>query len=224
MPAVLLIRHGQASFGATDYDVLSGLGERQATAVHAEIVRRGVVGTRLVAGGQHRQRDTALPWTEREGQLELDGRWNEYDSADVLGAHSPADASLERPVGASGETLDTREFQSLLDAALLAWIDAGATSTARESWPAFQGRCCAALTTLLDGLGAGETALVFTSGGVISALAARLLGLPDSAMVAFNHVVVNAAITKVVSGRRGVSLISFNEHGHLEHDHLVTYR
>jgi len=40
----------------------------------------------------------------------------------------------------------------------------------------------------------------------------------------FNHVVVNAAITKVVSGRRGVSLISFNEHGHLEPDQLVTYR
>jgi len=199
MPSVLLIRHGQASFGATDYDVLSDLGERQAAAVHAEIVRRGVVGARLVAGGLHRQRDTALPWTKREGELEIDGRWNEYDSADVLGAHSPADASLERPVGASGEALGTREFQSLLDAALLAWIDADADSTAREPWPAFQGRCRAAL-------------------------AARLLGLPDSAMVAFNHVVVNAAITKVVSGRRGVSLVSFNEHGHVEQDHLVTYR
>jgi broad specificity phosphatase PhoE len=224
MPSVLLIRHGQASFGATNYDVLSDLGERQAAAVHAEILRRGVVAARLVAGDLHRQQDTALPWTEREGELEIDARWNEYDSGDVLGAHSPADASLERPVGASGEALGTREFQSLLDDALLAWIDAGAESNAREPWPAFQGRCRAALTTLVDGLGAGETALAFTSGGVISALAAQLLGLPDSAMVAFNHVVVNAAITKVVSGRRGLSLVSFNEHGHLEPEHLVTYR
>jgi broad specificity phosphatase PhoE len=224
MPSVLLIRHGQASFGATDYDVLSDLGARQAVAVHGEIARRGVVGARLVAGDLRRQRDTALPWTERDAELEIDARWNEYDSADVLAAHSPADASLERPVGASGEALGTREFQSLLDVALLDWIDAGADGTAREPWPAFQGRCHAALTTLVDGLGGGETALVFTSGGVIAALAARLLGLPDSAMVAFNHVVVNAAITKVVSGRRGLSLISFNEHGHLEPEHLVTYR
>jgi broad specificity phosphatase PhoE len=224
MPSVLLIRHGQASFGATDYDVLSDLGERQAAAVHADLERRGVVGARLVAGGLRRQRDTALPWTKRRAELEIDLRWNEYDSADVLGAHSPADASLERPIGAGGESLGTREFQSLLDDALLAWIDAGADSTAREPWPAFQGRCRAALTTLVDGLGAGETALVFTSGGVIATLAARLLGLPDSAMLAFNHVVVNAAITKVVSGRRGVSLVSFNEHGYLEPDHLVTYR
>ncbi len=224
MPSVLLIRHGQASFGATDYDVLSELGERQAAAVHAETVRRGVVDARLVAGGLRRQRDTALPWAERVEELEIDARWNEYDSADVLGAHSPAAASLERPVGADGEALGTREFQGLLDEALLAWIAAGADSTASEPWPAFQGRCGAALTTLIEGLGGGETALVFTSGGVISALAGRLLGLPDSAMVAFNHVVVNAAITKVVRGRRGVSLVSFNEHGHLEPDHLVTYR
>ena len=224
MPSVLLIRHGQASFGATDYDVLSDLGERQAGAVHAEIVRRGVAGTRLVAGAMRRQRDTALPWTEREAELEIDPRWNEYDSADVLGAHSPAAASLERPVGAGGEALGTREFQTLLDDALKAWIDAGANSTASEPWPAFQGRCAAALTELVDGLGSGETALAFTSGGVIAALAARLLGLPDRAMVAFNHVVVNAAITKVVSGRRGMSLVSFNEHGHLEPDHLVSYR
>lgn len=224
MPSVLLIRHGQASFGATDYDVLSDLGERQAAAAHAEIVRRGVVGARLVAGDLRRQRDTALPWTTRAGDLDIDARWNEYDSADVLGAHSPAAASLERPIGAGGEALGTREFQSLLDEALLGWINAGADSTAREPWPVFQGRCRAALATLVDGLGAGETALVFTSGGVIAALAARLLGLPDSAMVAFNHVVVNAAITKVVSGRRGMSLISFNEHGHLEPHHLVTYR
>lgn len=54
MPSVLLIRHGQASFGATDYDVLSDVGERQAAAVHAEIVRRGVGDARLVAGGLHR--------------------------------------------------------------------------------------------------------------------------------------------------------------------------
>src|ERR1700722_6504263 len=138
MPSVLLIRHGQASFGATDYDVLSDLGERQAAAVHAEVVRRGVVGARLVAGDLHRQLDTALPWTERGGELEIDPRWNEYDSADVLRAHSPVDASLEQPVGASGEALGTREFQGLLDVALLAWIDAGVDSAAREPWPAFQ--------------------------------------------------------------------------------------
>jgi hypothetical protein len=37
-------------------------------------------------------------------------------------------------------------------------------------------------------------------------------------------VTVNAGVTKVVRGRSGTTLVSFNEHGHLEADGLVTYR
>ena len=40
MGVVLLVRHGQASFGAADYDVLSPLGERQAAATGAVPGRR----------------------------------------------------------------------------------------------------------------------------------------------------------------------------------------
>jgi broad specificity phosphatase PhoE len=82
----------------------------------------------------------------------------------------------------------------------------------------------AALDDAVGGLASGETGLVITSGGVIAACCARLLGVPASAFVAFNHVVVNAAVTKVVHGRRGTSLVSFNEHAHLEPEGLVTYR
>ena len=35
MPSVLLVRHGQASFGSDDYDVLSEVGHRQAEVVAA---------------------------------------------------------------------------------------------------------------------------------------------------------------------------------------------
>jgi broad specificity phosphatase PhoE len=157
-------------------------------------------------------------------ELAIDAGFNEYEAADVLGAHSGAGASLERPVGAQGQPLGSREFQTLLDEALGAWIDAGEGGPAAETWPAFAGRAEAALEGVMSGLGKGATGLVFTSGGVIGALAARLLGLPDRAMIAFNHVSVNGSVTKVVGGRRGLSLISFNEHLHLESAGLVTYR
>ena len=51
-----------------------------------------------------------------------------------------------------------------------------------------------------------------------------MLGLPGAALVAFNHVAVNGAVTKLVGGRRGISLISFNEHLHLQRAGLITYR
>jgi hypothetical protein len=41
-----------------------------------------------------------------------------------------------------------------------------------------------------------------------------------------NRVTVNAGITKLVSGRGGITLLSFNEHPHFEAEaaELLTYR
>ena len=221
MPSVLLIRHGQASYAGPDYDVLSERGVRQARA--AREVLAGVPAARLVCGDLRRQLDTAAAWEAGE-ELAVDPRWNEYDAGDVLAAHSGAPSSLERPVDQDGRPIDSRDFQALLDRALLGWIEAGADSPAHETWPAFRERVWGALNDLTGSLGSGETGLAFTSGGVIGALAAAALGLGDESMVAFNHVSVNGAFTKLVAGRRGISLISFNEHAHLERDGLVTYR
>jgi hypothetical protein len=67
--------------------------------------------------------------------------------------------------------------------------------------------------------------VVFTSGGPVSWVTAALTdgGVPSWRRMA--DVVVNSSVTKVVAGGRGVSLISFNEHSHLEADKaLITYR
>jgi len=50
LPAVLLVRHAQASFGAADYDVLSGLGADQAAAAYDAVRRLGGDGARLISG------------------------------------------------------------------------------------------------------------------------------------------------------------------------------
>jgi broad specificity phosphatase PhoE len=224
VPSILLIRHGQASFASEDYDVLSETGARQAALVHRTLAPVVPEPASLISGSLRRQLDTATPWTGQDPALTIDPRFNEYDAGDVLGAHAAQGASLERPVDAAGQPLSSRDFQTLLDEALGAWIDAGAQGGASETWAAFSARCTAGLEAAMDGLGKGETGLVFTSGGVIGALAAALLGLPDRSMIAFNHVSVNGSISKVVGGRRGLSLISFNEHLHLEGEGLVTYR
>ena len=64
MPVVLLVRHGQASFGADDYDVLSDRGREQSEVVGRELARRGLRSPVAVAGSLRRQRHTAqiLNW------------------------------------------------------------------------------------------------------------------------------------------------------------------
>jgi broad specificity phosphatase PhoE len=213
MPTVYLIRHGQASFGSADYDVLSPTGVQQSKVLGEELSRRGVRASQVWSGTLSRQRATAaacLPVAGVDLPVVEDPRWNEYDHLALVQQSWPA-----------GQPLSTREFQRLLEEALLAWMsDAGST------WPGFRDGACAALDEMFAGLGKGGTALVFTSGGVISAICASLLGLAPEGLLAVNRTMVNASLTKVVRGPLGTSLVSLNEHAHFEgpNRELLSYR
>jgi broad specificity phosphatase PhoE len=214
VPTLLFVRHAQGSFGGADYDVLSERGHEQAVALVADLDRRGVAVTRVLSGTLARQRDTAVPIAEHFGrEVETDSRWNEYESDEILVSHASPAVTTGRQ----------REFQAQLDAALLSWI-AGAAGD--SSWPDFRGRVEAAFHELAHSLSSGETALVCTSGGPIAAVGVSLLGLPPDSFVALNRVLVNAGVTKVVTGSAGATLVSFNEHAYLERrdGSLVTYR
>jgi broad specificity phosphatase PhoE len=224
VPTVLLIRHGQASFGAADYDVLSPTGERQAEIAAAALERRGHRPSRIVTGSMRRQVDTAAAFAGPAS--EVDPRWDEYDPNDVLTHHSDSTARLDGTAAPEGEALTSKRFQAILEPALGAWIEMAEESPTRQSWPQFSGAGSAALEQLAGELGRGETAVVVTSGGTIAALAGGLLGAPALVFPALNRVMVNASVTKVVIGAGGVNLIGFNDHSHLEEidRELVTYR
>jgi len=227
MPILLLIRHAQASFGTADYDVLSERGHTQVEALHRSLIRRGVVADRIATGSLRRQRDTARPWADRVGAAAtIDERWNEYDDDDVLSHHSTVQTRLQRRPTGTGPALSSRDFQVVLDRALQEWIDAGPRSKCAQTWPQFLTEINQALEDLSDALLGGQTALAFSSSGVIAALAASLIGSPERAFVPLNRVSVNTAITKVIVGRNGKTLVSYNDHSHLEGaaDGLVTYR
>ena len=211
MPVVLLVRHGQASFGADDYDVLSDLGRTQSEVVGRELQRRGLRSPVVATGTLRRQQDTAaiaLPGMEPR----VDGRFDEYDHLGLLNRYAPPDPEHD---GTS------RSVQVLLDAALAEWVEDPA-----GGWDAFAGGAAAALDELVGSLGSGRDAVVFTSGGVVAAVCARLLGLGSAGVVALNRVTANGAVTKLVVGRGGTSLVAFNDHAHFEGEarELLTYR
>jgi len=227
MPVIYLIRHAQASFGDTSYDVLSELGHRQAGLLDESLASRGVRAARVEAGTPARQQDTARACPRSApGEPRIDPRWDEYDTAAVLTEHGGATPRSEQrtELGAPAG-ISSREFQALLDGALAGWIRAGESSSCPETWAAFQSRAVSALEDLARGLGSGEQAAVFTSGGVIAAICVALLEAPPEVFVTVNRVGVNSGVTKVMVGGSGARLVTFNEHGHLEHDRaLMTFR
>jgi broad specificity phosphatase PhoE len=226
VPTILLVRHGQASFGAADYDVLSPLGQQQSRALDAELQRRGARVDRVVCGTLRRQRDTVATLAAA-GRPSIDPRLNEYDSDGILIAHTDS-ALRQQSQGPPPPDVAaaSRSFQTVLDDGLRAWIAAGTSGPAAETYPAFAGRVRQSIEGVAAGLQSGQTALICTSSGVISAACTALMGLPDEAFIAFNRVTVNAGITTIAVGRGGRTLVSFNEHGYLEAagESLLSYR
>ncbi len=214
MPVVLLVRHGQASFGSDDYDVLSDVGREQSRVVGSELARRALRSPVVVCGSLLRQRDTAeiaLSFANLEAQPATDARWDEYDHLDLLKRYVAEDAAHD---GTS------KGVQVLLDQALAAWV-----SDPAGDWSSFSGGAMDALQAIVDSLAPGQDAVVFTSGGVIAAVASRLLGVGSAGVVGLNRVTMNGAITKLVVGSGGISLVAFNDHAHFEDRRdLVTYR
>ncbi|MEV7551005.1 histidine phosphatase family protein [Amycolatopsis sp. NPDC089917] len=218
MGAIYLVRHGQASFGAENYDQLSPRGFEQSTVVGEELLRRGVEFSQARSGSLARQRDTAATALKVLGSgiaVVEDERWNEYDHVDIAKHHA----------GGARQN-DSRAYQSALDSALSSWVSAGASGPCAETWPQFLERVKGALADVVASLGKGEHAVVFSSGGVIATACGALMGTPEAGLLKLNRVTVNAGITKLVSGRGGVTLLSFNEHPHFEAEaaELLTYR
>jgi broad specificity phosphatase PhoE len=216
MPVILLIRHAQASYGAVDYDVLSDLGHRQAAVLDSTLVDRAVTPAIVISGPARRQHHTARLCERTLGNVGVaqDGRWAEYDTDDVLARYADRPVRLD---GTRDASLSSQEFQVILDAALAEWLQArDRDSLSRQTWPRYLEQVSRALRDLAAKLESGQTALVFTSAGAIAAVCLSVLGLPATSFVALNRVQVNTGITKIVHGRRGTSLVSFNEHGHLE--------
>lgn len=213
MPVLHLVRHGQASYGSDDYDNLSEMGRAQAEAVGRELVRRSLRTPVAACGSLRRQRDTALLALAAAG-LDVtpmpDCRWDEYDMVQIVKRHVPA--------GTLPHDGTSRDFQRVLDLALAGWA-AGDT----DGWSAWVQGAQAALAEVAASLHSQQDGVVFTSGGVLAALTAALIGAPVESMVALNRVAVNGAITTVLVGGRGTTLLTFNDHAFLAREQ-VTFR
>ena len=217
MGVVLLIRHGQASFGTDDYDVLSETGWEQGRLVGDWLRERKVEPSAVVRGGMRRHRETAEAAGWRDARV--DPGWDEFDHGSVMAAH---------PAAPDGR-LDRREFQRIFELATARWSGGAHDGEYAEPWSAFRSRVRASFAAVVAQAGSGETSVVVTSGGPIGAICADLVD-PDADDAAharlwsrFNTVLVNTSLTRIVVGSTGARLLTFNEHPHLDGE-LLTYR
>jgi len=224
MGVLLLVRHGQASFGADDYDVLSETGWEQGRTLGRWLAAHGPLPTSAVHGGMRRHRETWEALASGAGlslTADVDEDWAEFDHTAVLARHA------ELTGGVVDHGVDRRAFQEQFEISTAHWSAAGADAGYPEPYDAFVARARAALDAAAARPG---PTLVVTSGGVIAALAA-LLVVPEGGAgtvlgpvwARFNTVIANTSVTRVIVGRTGSRLLTFNEHPHVGTE-LLTYR
>jgi broad specificity phosphatase PhoE len=235
MGAIYLLRHGQASFGAANYDQLSPTGHAQAQVLGQALRARGVQPEHVVCGSMQRHVETAqgalAAWADVPEltlpQTVTHAGVNEFDHENVIEVAQPRYADKAQMMVDMAATADPRRaFQKFFQDAVSRWVGGNHDDEYKEPWSVFKLRCVAALEDLVRQTPPKGTTLVFTSGGTISVICAHLLGLNDAQAFTINWTLANAGITKIQAGRDGLHLISVNEHAHVEgaQPPMLTYR
>ena len=212
MGTLYLVRHGQASFGADDYDNLSPLGHQQSQRLGAYFRERGLVFEAAIMGSLKRHRQT---FEGIQAGLQVPDLtplvWpglNEYDSHAVI--HTIHPEPLAKP--------DTPELYKhhfgLLRKGLQAWMRG---ETQPQGMPMFSDF----LQGIQDALAHvraqhSGNVLMVSSGGPISTAVGTLLGTPPESIIEMNMRIRNTAVSELVFNPKRLSLVSFNTINHLD--------
>lgn len=229
MGTVHLVRHGQASFGAADYDQLSPLGERQCEALGAHWRAQGQAFEAVYIGSlrRHRQSLDAIARGWRTGHGGGDGAqthaadaalanptvWpglNEYDPEALVRAVHPGPLSPARDPEA------VKQHFRLLREGLLAWMDGRSQPAGMPSHAAFLQGVSSALDDIRE-RHQGRPVLVVSSGGPIAHAVGHVLQAPPASVVELNLRIRNSSVSEFAFNAKRHSLVTFNTLPHLDH-------
>ncbi len=221
MGTLYLVRHGQASFGADDYDVLSDIGYRQAVRLGEWFRYKGIKFDAAFTGTLRRQMQTFAGINEGMGTAMDAAQWkglNEYDSDAVISAIHPH--KLEK---ATTPEMYRSHFRLLKDG-LKQWMDGVVSPKGMPEYTDF----VAGVTTLLDHVRTSfeGSVLVVSSGGPISTAVGHVLGTSPETTIELNLRIRNASVTEFAFTPKRHMLVTYNTLPHLdapEHAEWITY-
>ena len=221
MPTLYLIRHGQASFGADDYDQLSAMGQQQSLRLGQWFKSKGIAFDAALTGTLNRQIQTFAGISAGMG-LEIPvtrhAALNEYDSHAVIATVHPQ--PLARP---DSPELYRQHFR-LLKTGLLQWTEGRVSPQGMPSHANF----VAGIVEVLDAIRSQHSGnvLLVSSGGPIATAVGQVLGTSAATTIELNLRIRNASITEFAFTPKRHMLVSYNALPHLdapEHAGWVTY-
>ena len=212
MGSLYLVRHGQASFGAADYDQLSPRGHEQCRHLGAYWRERGQRFDAVFTGTLKRHVQSLAGIVEGYGEdlpaVALPGL-NEYDSEAVVHAVHP------EPLAAPTDPETVKQHFRLLRQGLLAWMRAETAPAGMPTHADFAAGVADALARVLA-LGVGKQILIVSSGGPIATAVSQVLDCPPETFVELNLRIRNSAVTEFAFNPKRHHLVTFNALPHLD--------
>jgi broad specificity phosphatase PhoE len=212
MGTLYLVRHGQASFGAADYDQLSELGTRQCHALGRYFAERDLQFEAVIVGPLRRHAQSLAALADGHGSLPEALAWpglNEYDSEALIHAIHPG------PLAKPDSPEVYRAHFRLLRQALAAWMAGTITPRGMPRYADF----VAGVTGALDHVRAQHegNVLIVSSGGPISTAVGQVLGTSAETTIELNLRIRNSAVTEFAFTPKRHMLVSYNHVPHLDH-------
>ena len=227
MGTLYLVRHGQASFGAADYDNLSPLGHQQAVCLGAYFKARDMQFDGVLVGSLRRHAQTYAGICEGAGTDARALVWpglNEYDSEAVVKAAHPEPLVSQLSKERSPESY--RLHFRLLKQGLAAWMEGRTQPAGMPNYPDFVSGVTSALDHVRSQFATNADAkvLIVSSGGPISTAVGHILGCPAQATIEHNLRIRNCSLTEFAFTPKRHMLVTYNTLPHLENKpDWVTY-
>ncbi len=235
MATIYVIRHGQASFGAADYDKLSELGCRQAEAVGHYLRDQGIVVDAAYSGDLRRQQKTARLALAAQAESvphKIDPRFNEVRNDEHIEHLLPRVTETHPEIRALVDKglRESKDYQKVIDAVFNYWVSPACDEPKIQSWADYSGGVREAMKAVIKEQGPGRTLAIFTSGGTIATIVAQVLGLSGAQTYPFYEPIFNCSITQLFYSGDRVSLSCFNDRSFLQvmgkqaGENLISYR
>ena len=211
MGNLYLVRHGQASFGAADYDQLSELGQRQSVRLGEYFANKGLTFDAVLTGTLRRHAQTWAGIAQGAGISMQPLQWpglNEYDSDAVITTIHPH--KLEKP---DSPEMYRHHFRLLRDG-LTQWMNGVVSPRGMPTYPDF----LAGVTSALDHVRKQHTGnvLIVSSGGPISTAVGHILGTTPETTIELNLRIRNSSLTELTFTPKRHMLVTYNTLPHLD--------
>ncbi len=218
MGTLYLVRHGQASFGAADYDQLSELGRKQSERLGQYWRERGIRFDAVLTGTLRRHAQTWAGIAAGAGydnQVQALAGLNEYDSEAVIATIHPH--PLQEP---DTPELYRHHFRLLRDG-LRQWMNGVVSPRGMPSYNDF----LAGVTGALDQVRKNHegNVLIVSSGGPIATAVGHVLGTTPETTIELNMRIRNSAVSEFTYTPKRHSLLSYNTLPHLDRPELADW-